>query len=150
MWNSPSKPVSVSLLNCDRRATIAVATLVLLDASQTKMPSLRVSSATLLFCCASGAFAQAVPAEAASPEQIVLTLGKGVPLRVIVTGKLRFKQNQPVHARLVEPLFAFDREVVPAGTEVTGTIKSLDPVDRRRRVRAILGGDFTPLHDPKI
>ena len=114
------------------------------------MLALRIRSATLLFCCAFGAFAQAVPTEEASPQQIALTLAKGVPLRVIVTGKLRFRQNQPVHARLVEPLFAFDREVVPPGTEVTGTIRSLDPVDRRRRVRAILAGDFTPLHDPKI
>ena len=114
------------------------------------MLALRIRSATLLFCCAFGAFAQAVPAEEASQQQIALTLAKGVPLRVIVTGKLRFRQNQPVYARLVEPLFAFDREVVSPGTEVTGTIKSLDPVDRRRRVSAILAGDFTPLHDPKI
>lgn len=71
-------------------------------------------------------------------------------MRVIVTGKLRFKENEPVHARTVEPVFAFDREVVPPGTEVSGRIESLDPVARGRRVAAILGGDFTPLRDPRI
>jgi len=86
----------------------------------------------------------------AAPTPIALDVGRGVPLRVIVTGKLRFKENEPVHARTVEPLFAFDREVVPAGTEVSGRIASLDHVARGRRVAAILGGDFTPLRDPRI
>ncbi len=89
-------------------------------------------------------------ADGSASTPVALCVKKGVPLRVILTAKVRFKENQTVHARLVEPLFAFDREVVPPGAEVIGRIKSLKPVSRRRRLVAILGGDFTPLYDPEI
>jgi len=82
--------------------------------------------------------------------QISLNVKKGVPLRVIATEKIRFKKDQPVHGRLVEPVFAFDREVIPQGSEVTGRIKDLHPVSRRRRVNAFMSGDLTPLRDPDI
>lgn len=86
----------------------------------------------------------------AAKRPIPLSVDKGVPLRVVVTEKIRFKQNQPVHARLVEAVFAFDREVAAPGADVLGRIKSLHSVSRRTRVAAVLSGDFTPLHEPEI
>jgi len=60
------------------------------------------------------------------------------------------KQDEPVRARVVEPVYAFDREVVPPGAEVIGRIRQLEGVPRRQRVAAILAGDLTPLHQPQI
>ncbi len=79
-----------------------------------------------------------------------LRVERAVPLRVIVTDKVRFKKNQPVHARVVEPLYAFDREVLPSGTEVSGRISGFRNAPRWMRVTALLGGNFTPLREPQL
>jgi hypothetical protein len=51
-----------------------------------------------------------------------------------------------VEARVLDPVYAFDRQVIPAGAIVQGKIDPVQPVPKWQRVRAILGGDFTPLH----
>jgi hypothetical protein len=55
-----------------------------------------------------------------------------------------------VEARLIDPLFAFDREVAPAGAKVFGTVVRLDPVSKMQRASAIMAGDFTPLHRAEV
>jgi hypothetical protein len=67
-----------------------------------------------------------------------------------VTKRIAFKENAVVHGRLTDPVFAFDREVAPPGSEVIGKVVKLVPVDGRRRAAAILAGDFTPLRNPQI
>jgi hypothetical protein len=90
----------------------------------------------------------AVPA---LPESVKLVLAAGTPLQVSVEQRFSVKRvGEPVRARLVSPLFAFDQEVVPAGSEVLGHVARLDPINRQKRIHAIIGGDFTPLHDPAI
>jgi hypothetical protein len=84
----------------------------------------------------------------ARTEQLVVE--PGVPLRVIVTDKVRFKKNQPVHARVVEPVYAFDREVLSSGTEVLGRISGFRNAPRWTRIAALLGGNFTPLREPEL
>ncbi len=79
-----------------------------------------------------------------------LAVPEGAPLRVILTEKLRFKMNQPVHARIVDPVYAFDREVLPAGTEVSGRITGFQSAPRWARITSMLGGNFTPLRDPRL
>jgi hypothetical protein len=58
--------------------------------------------------------------------------------------------DAPVEARLLAPLYAFDHEVLPSGTQVFGRVGSVQPVSKWMRARALLGGDFTPLHVAKI
>lgn len=97
------------------------------------------------------AFAQSTEQAKADANQTVpLTVGAGVPLRIYLTQRLTKRLGETVHARLVEPVFAFDREVIPANTEVLGQVVRLDPVTKMRRATAIAGGDFTPLHDAKV
>jgi hypothetical protein len=79
-----------------------------------------------------------------------LTVPEGAPLRVILTKKVRFKSNQPVKGKLVEPVFAFDREVLPAGTEVTGHISGFKSAPRWVRITSMAGGNFTPLREPEV
>src|ERR1700704_6164955 len=83
------------------------------------------------------------PATADGIQTVPLTVGAGVPLRVYLTQRLTKRLGDTVHARLLEPVFAFDREVIPANTEVLGQVVHLDPVSKMRRVTAIAGGDFT-------
>jgi hypothetical protein len=87
----------------------------------------------------------------APPRSIELTVDAGVPLRLILAKKLPLNHESTlVTAKLVEPLYAFDREVAPPGSEVLGRIAKLQGVARRERFLAILRGDFTPLRDPEI
>jgi hypothetical protein len=93
--------------------------------------------------------AQAVPLSA-PPLVQHLAVPEGAPLRVILNGKVPFKQGQPVHGRLVEPVFAFDREVLPAGTEVIGHITGFKSGPRLARITSLAGGNFTPIREPQL
>ncbi len=100
----------------------------------------------LFFCVFAMSLADVVLAQTTVP----LTVEEGVPLPLILTNKLPYKQNAPITARLVEPVFAFDREVIPSGTEVLGRITGFQAAPRWRRVMAILSGDLTPLREPRM
>ena len=82
--------------------------------------------------------------------KISINVPPGAPLRVYLTRRLPKRLGAPVEAKVLEPVFAFDREVVPAGTVAQGTVSRVRSVGRWQRVRAILNGDFTPLHSAEV
>ena len=86
----------------------------------------------------------AVPESTA--QTIVLSVPAGVPLRLYLTKRIPKKVGAPVEAKLLDPLWAYDREVVPAGVSVSGVVRRIEPVEKAQRLRAVLGGDLTPLH----
>lgn len=67
-------------------------------------------------------------------------------MRLYITSRVRTRYHQRVRARLIEPIYAFDRIVVPSGVEVLGEVTELKPVARMARAQAMMNGDFTPLH----
>lgn len=81
---------------------------------------------------------------------VPLTVDKGFPLKVVVTDKVRSRLNEPVRAKIIDPVYAFDREVIPAGTEILGKVTGLKGAGKWKRFSSMLGGDFTPLHDAEI
>ena len=110
-----------------------------------------LSIVALLVSFTSAAYAQ--PAIAIPPIRfsiVPLTVEEGFPLHIVLTDKLRFKLNEPVHGRIIDPVYAFDREVIPPGTEVLGKVTGFRRGGKWKRVSSILGGDFTPPRDPRI
>ncbi len=83
-------------------------------------------------------------------QDIPLTIRAGVPLRLYITKRVSKRLNAPVDAKLLGPVFVFDHEVLPAGTQVIGHVSSLQPVSRWTRTSAMLNGDFTPLHVAQV
>lgn len=81
---------------------------------------------------------------------VPLVVEAGTPLRLYITTRLSQRAGEAVKARLLEPLYAFDREVAPAGSEVFGKVVRLKPTTGMARAAAILGGDFTPLHQAQV
>src|SRR5882762_10816067 len=79
-------------------------------------------------------------------RNVPLTVPAGTPLRLYLTKRIPRRLNAPVQAKLLAPLYAFDREVVPAGTEVFGTVTRLRAVPTGERIQAMMGGDFTLLY----
>ena len=92
--------------------------------------------------------AQAGPDERAST--VSLGVPSGAPLRLYLTRRVSKRLGAPVEAKLMEPLDAFDREVIPAGTVVLGKVSRTQPVTKWQRIGAILNGDFTPLRRAQI
>ena len=128
------------------------------------MATRRVISAVFLTCvCASSARAQdavsasapasnsmlihrpVVAVNASTNETIPLTVPKGTAVQVVLDKEVRIqKVGQSVHGRVAEPVYAFDKLVVPVGTQVTGQITQLEGVSGGKRTLDALNADFTP------
>lgn len=93
-------------------------------------------------------FVPSVEAQAPADEgafRVSLHVPSGAPLRLYLTRRVSKRTGAAVEAKLMEPIFAFDREMIPAGTVVLGKVSRTQSVSKWRRVSAILNGDFTPL-----
>jgi hypothetical protein len=128
------------------------------------MAPVRVISAVFLtWVCASWAQAQdPVPASAptsdslsihrpvaginaSTNETIPLTVPKGTAVQVVLDKEVRIQRvGQSIHGRVAEPVYAFDKLVLPVGTEVTGQITQLKGASGGRRTLDALNADFTP------
>ncbi len=66
-------------------------------------------------------------------------------MEVLVEDQITIKEiGQTVSGTLVEPIYAYDRIVVPAGTTVLGHIAALEDPSKVARTQTMLQGDFTP------
>ena len=81
----------------------------------------------------------------AHADRVELIAATGTPLRIAIDETVALTRvGQDVHGTLVEPLYAYDRLVLPAGARVTGHVASLENPSRLVRVKAWVGGDFSP------
>ncbi|MBV8551339.1 MAG: hypothetical protein JOY54_08570 [Acidobacteriaceae bacterium] len=79
-----------------------------------------------------------------------LLVEAGTPLRLYITQRVWYRVGENVNAKLIEPVWAFDRIVIPAGATVRGQVVNLDPVPKMVRAQAVAGGDFTPLKRAEV
>src|ERR1700692_1077022 len=96
------------------------------------------------------ASAKAQNAAGIATPTISLSVPSGAPLRLYLTKRIPNRIGAPVEAKLLEPVFAFDREVIPAGTVAQGQVSRVQPVGKWQRTRAIVSGDFTPLRSAQV
>lgn len=97
----------------------------------------------VLLTTAVTALAQEVPV--APGAQAGATVPSGVPLRVALERRVAIKRvGEPIQGRLVEPIYVFDRVVLPAGSVVEGHVAEIGGVPFRTRFTAMLSGNFTP------
>src|ERR1022692_2148040 len=106
----------------------------------------------LLFICFPVSVISAQPqADAGAQQQETpLVVQSGVPLRVYLTKRAPKRTGALVQAKVLDPVYAFDRQVIPAGAVALGKVNRLQSIPKWQRVRAILNGDFTPLHTAAI
>ena len=87
----------------------------------------------------------AASAPAKNPTSIALTVPRGTAIQVALDKEVRVqKVGQVVHGHVVEPVYAFDKLVVPVGSEVTGHITEIETLSAGRRTAAALDTDFSP------
>lgn len=119
------------------------------------MPSTGAAIVLLFFSCGF-MFAQDVrpPAAgsgAASPSSVELEVPAGTPLPVVLDSEVRIsKAGQPIRGKIAEPVYAFDKLVVPAGSEIDGSITRLAGVPKLQRTLAALDANFSPYRDAQI
>lgn len=82
---------------------------------------------------------------------VPLSLQNGTPLSIAVVHRVRIgHQGEPVQGTLVQPVYSFDRVVAPAGSEVLGRIAKVMSAPRKKRIEAIMQGNFTPLRSAQV
>ena len=92
-----------------------------------------------------------LPSTPAPRPSVVLSVLKGTPLQVALDREIRVKKvGQPIHGRIVEPVYAFDHIVIPIGSEVTGQVTKIGEISRGKRTMAALDADFTPARKVEV
>ena len=98
---------------------------------------------TIAFVALCGWGAVSRPARAA--DRIELIAPAGTALRVAIDETIALTRvGQAVHGTLVEPLYAYDRIVLPAGARVAGHVAALEDPSRAARLRNWSNGRFSP------
>lgn len=78
---------------------------------------------------------------------IDLTVPAGTPIKIALDEEIKVKKvGQPVHGKVVDPVYAFDKLVVPRGTEAIGTISQIEEVPKKVRTLSALDANFSPPH----
>jgi len=82
---------------------------------------------------------------------VPLTVPVGMPLKVAVDREIHVRKvGQRVRGRVTEPVYAFDKLVVPAGSEVHGEIAQIETVSKKKRAIAALNADFSPYREVRV
>jgi hypothetical protein len=80
-------------------------------------------------------------------ETVSLIVPKGMAIQIALNEEVRIRKvGQPITGHVVEPVYAFDKLVVPVGTTVTGEITKIEGISNGKRTLSALDADFTPAH----
>lgn len=95
--------------------------------------------------------ASAPTGQPAPPQVIPLAVPRQTSLQVALDKEVRVKKvGQPISARLLDPVYAFDKLVVPAGSEIRGQVTKIAPISGAKRTLAGLDGDFSPIRNVEV
>lgn len=97
-----------------------------------------------------GSVAPAAPA-AVPDTTIDLSVPVGTPIKIALDREVRVKKvGQRITGRVIEPVYSFDKVVVPRGTQALGTISQIGPVSKSTRTLHALNADFSPAHPVQV
>lgn len=76
---------------------------------------------------------------------IPLNVPTGTPIKVAIDKEVRIRHvGQPIVAKTTEPIYAFDKLLVPPGSKVIGRITDIDNVSTKMRTLSAMNADFSP------
>src|SRR5258708_17192557 len=86
--------------------------------------------------------------EPSSELHIIATaVPNGTPLQIALDKEVRVRKvGEPITGRVMQPVYVFDRLVIPVGTAATGRILAIDPVPGRTQTLDSLNSYFPPAH----
>lgn len=84
--------------------------------------------------------------ENAAPIMVPMTVEAGTPIKVALDSEVRVRKiGQAIRGRTTEPVYAFDKLLIPVGTVVSGKVSAIDPVPRMVRTMQATNGNFSPV-----
>ncbi len=102
-----------------------------------------IQAVLLMFICSTWLWGQTLKARPAEPtpqpsnsvplpapvSSIPLTVLPGTPLKIALDSEVRVREvGQAIHGKTTEPVYAFDKLLIPAGTVVNGKVSAIDGV----------------------
>ena len=88
---------------------------------------------------------EAVPSPPA-PVPVAMSVPAGTPIKVALDSEVQVRKvGQPIHGKTVEPVYAFDKLLIPVGTTVTGKVSAIDSVSKKTRTLDALDVEFCRL-----
>lgn len=108
--------------------------------------SISTVSHTVRFALCGLVVCLAPSAAAAQDNQTIdLVLAAGRSMRVALDRRLAIRHvGQTVSGALMEPVYVYDRIVLPIGCKLTGHIDRIEQPSKKKRTLAIVEGDFSP------
>ncbi|MGA2924318.1 MAG: hypothetical protein ABSE28_24745 [Candidatus Sulfotelmatobacter sp.] len=82
----------------------------------------------------------------AMPVVVPMTVGAGTPIKVALDVEVRVRDvGQAIHGRTTDPVYAFDKLLIPVGTVVNGKVSAIDAVPKTLRTMQAANGNFSPV-----
>src|SRR3981081_3246177 len=79
---------------------------------------------------------------------VPMSVSAGTPIKVALDSEVRVKAvGQLIRGKTTEPVYAFDKLLIPAGTVVNGKLVAIDDVPKTVRVQSALNANFSPVHN---
>lgn len=90
--------------------------------------------------------APAIQAIEAPPVTLPMSVASGTPIKVALDSDVRIHAvGQPIHGKTTEPVYAFDKLLIPVGTLVNGRVSAIDPVSKKIRTLQAMDANFSPV-----
>ncbi len=81
----------------------------------------------------------------AAPVVVPMSVTAGTPIKVALDTEVRVREvGQAIHGKTTEPVYAFDKLLIPMGTVVNGKISAIDAVPKKVRTLDATDGNFSP------
>ena len=75
-----------------------------------------------------------------------MSIPAGTPIKVALDSEVRIRRvGQSIYGKTTEPVYAFDKLLIPAGTTVTGKVSAIDGVPKKVRTLEAMDGNFSPV-----
>jgi hypothetical protein len=88
----------------------------------------------------------ATESDVAAPMMVPMSVGVGTPIKVALDSEVRVREvGQAIHGKTTEPVYAFDKLLIPVGTVVNGKVSAIDAVPKKVRTLDAMDGNFSPV-----
>lgn len=86
-----------------------------------------------------------------APVTLPMSVEAGTPIKVMLDSEVRIRSvGQAIHGKTVEPVYAFDKLLIPVGTVVNGRVSAIDAVPKMVRMMQATNGNFSPVHKVRV
>ncbi|HWY21609.1 MAG TPA: hypothetical protein VNX26_10345 [Candidatus Acidoferrum sp.] len=76
---------------------------------------------------------------------VPMSVPAGTPIKVALDAEVRIREvGQAIHGKTTEPVYAFDKLLIPVGTVVNGKVSAIDAVPKKVRTLDAADGNFSP------